>query len=85
MKNIINLNPEKITGKQAHKHVTDAVKSRNKTIGGHFTKNDFCMVSQLSRAQLNRYRLNEKPGIEGVYKLARGLKAWGYEVNIIIG
>lgn len=76
--------PQKLTGKQAFKLVDVAIKQRAKALSGTFTQKNFLEVSGLSRAQLNRYRLGEKPGVDGAYKLARGLQKWGHVVHFTV-
>lgn len=81
---MIKLKPNKTTGKQAHKVVMTAIKKASKRDKVKLGKSDFCRDSGLSRVQLHRYKENESPGIIGLYKIAAGLIAWGFEAEVVI-
>lgn len=79
---MVILSIQKTTGKQAYKIVSQAIKSRESTTGKKVSQEDFCGVSALTRQSLIRYRNGQKPGHEGIMKIASGLQAWGVEARI---
>lgn len=72
----------KTTGTQVSKIVHDAIVNRRKETGHLITRMDFCRAAKISRMALYEYANNAEPGIEGLTKIAMGLKAWGMEVEI---
>jgi hypothetical protein len=79
---MIILSVEKTTGKQAYKIVCKAIKDRSLAIGKKVHQEEFCLISSLTRTSLIRYRNGDKPGPEGIIKIAAGLKVWGIESRI---
>lgn len=78
---IISLN--NISGKRLYGLVKVALMKRAATTGAKTSITDFCDAAGISRTQLYAYNKGEKPGVEGIVKIASGLKAWGNEVTLI--
>lgn len=72
----------KTTGKQMISIIETAMKERRKNTGKNVTKVDFCIVADISRNMIQRYARGEKPGVDGIAKVAAGLDKWGFEVNV---
>ena len=72
----------KTTGKQVVKMVEKAMQERRKNTGKNVTKVDFCLAADMSRNMLHRYSRGEKPGSDGIAKIASGLENWGIEVSV---
>lgn len=81
---MIKLIPNVTTGKQICAIVDKAIKAREKEINQRVHLTDFCKVSTISRQQLHGYSTGDNPGLEGLAKIATGLRAWGNEVDINI-
>lgn len=80
----MKLTPGKTTGKQAYKVIARAIKDRSKSVGHKVRQEDFCDVSGLSRQTIHNYRHGRMPTIEGLSKIASGLRAWGIKVEIVV-
>lgn len=72
----------KTTGKQVVKLIEKAMQERRKKTGKNITKVDFCVAADMSRNMLHRYSRGEKPGADGIAKIASGLDKWGIAVVV---
>ncbi len=83
---MIILSASKTTGKEAHKIIMSAIKKRQAALANgsnqKVTREDFCRASGLTRMTIGRYRDNKPVSPEGIFKIAAGLKEWGFEVKI---
>lgn len=79
----ITINLNNITGKQIYEVVKQAMVARSLATGEKVRLINFCAVAGLSRATLHSYGRGGRVGHEGAMKIAAGLKAWGFEVDII--
>lgn len=59
-----------------------AILAYSKETGLTATSIDFCKAANISRQQLYLYRCGHKPAEEGLKKIVKGLRAWGYTVEI---
>lgn len=82
IKDTVNICLDRVSGEKLYSLVSKAVKSRSRRLKTRVSISDFCDVAGISRTQLYGYRRGEKPGADGVVKIASGLKAWGYAVTI---
>lgn len=79
----INISLNNVSGRKIYELVRKAALQRKKDYGNKVSISDFCDIAGISRTSLYAYNRGEKPGAEGVMKIASGLRAWGYEVNVI--
>ena len=81
---MISLTPNTTTGKQICAIIDKAIKAREKEINQRVHITDFCNAAGISRQQIYGYRNGDKPALEGLAKIAAGLRAWGNEVEVKI-
>ena len=64
--------------------ITAVLKNYSIAAGLKATLTDFCAAAGISRQQMYLYNRGHRPAAEGLGKIATGLRAWGYTVNVII-
>lgn len=79
---IINLN--NIDSLAIYGMIRRAINARKRKLAVHISMTDFCKEAGISRTQVYGYARGEKAGKDGVIKVANGLRAWGYHIEITI-
>lgn len=76
--NVITLCVSTVNGKWLYNTVADAIKEKKSNLS------EFCLMAGISRSLIYDCKKGVKPGIEGMIKVALGLKAWGYQIEVTL-